>query len=385
MPDVPLWRDYLAYFTARRLLTLVYALVVMELGAWVALSLLPAGLAGLQRAVSAQARSEQLMQADAFLGYHLKPGVEMVYRSEGGQVRVRTTSYGLGDIGFRDLGMKPPFDIVAFGNSFTYCDDISPEGCWLRLLGDTTGLSVGDLGVSGYSTLAQARLLERYGPPLRPRVVLVTVFANDFRNNEQFDRWLRSGSDDFPRWLAQKRRKGPVGDTLARHSVVLRIFLAARRASSRQMEKYKDGTLDLAFSFDPWWIKLTKHAEDSPGFRLMQQALLAMEAQAEQMGAQLVVLLLPTKEEVYWDIARQYVKEDVDIDHPRAVVRAFCEKKGLKFCDFTDGLRAEARKGRQLYLRVSGHWNEAGHAFMAAATERCLRAQKVLDLTTAKP
>jgi hypothetical protein len=384
-PGVPLWRDYLAYFTVRRLLTVVYALVVMEFGAWVSLSLLPSDLAGLQRAVSGQDRSEQLMQPDSFLGHRLRPGFEMVYKSEGRPVRVNTTSFGLGDVGFRDLGMKPPFDLVALGDSFTYCDDISPEGCWLRLLGDKTGLSVGDLGVPGYSTMAQARMLERYGAPLHPRIVLMTVFANDFRDNEQFEQWLRSGSDDFPKWLGQKRQRGAVGNTLARHSVVFRIFLAVRRAGSLQMEKYKDGTLDLAFSFDPWWIKLSKHAEDSAGFRLMQQALLAMQAQAEQMGAQLVVLLLPTKEEVYWDIARQYVKEDVDIDHPRAVVRAFCEEKGLKFCDFTDGLRAEAHKGRQLYLRVSGHWNEAGHAFMAAATARCLRAQKVMDLTTARP
>lgn len=383
--EVPLWQDYVAYFSARRLLTIVYALVAVELGAWAGLSVLPASLSGLKHAVVGQTRSEELLEPDPFLGHHLRPGVDMRYKTDGRPVHVSTTSYGLGDVGFRDLGMKPPFDLTALGDSFTYCDDISPEGCWLRLLGDRTGLSIGDLGVPGYSTLAEARMLERYGVALHPRIVLTTVSANDFRDNEQFEQWLRSGSDDFPRWLSQARRKGAVRDTLARHSVVFRIFLAVQRASSRQMEKYTDDTLDLAFSFDPWWLKLTNGPENSPGFRLMQQALLGMEAHAEQIGAQLVVLFVPSKEEVYWDIARQYVKQDVQVDRPRAVVRSFCEKNALKFCDLTDELRAEARNGHQLYLRVSGHWNEAGHALVADATAQCLREQKVLQLAAVRP
>lgn len=382
-PDVPLWRDYVAYLTARRLLTVVYAIVVIELGAWIVLSVLPAGLGDLQNAVMGQTRSSQLMQGDAFLGYHLRSGVEMAYKSEGRQVRVHTTSYGLGDIGFRDIGMNPPFDVVALGDSFTYCDDISPEGCWLRLLGEKTGLSVADLGVPGYSTLGEARMLERYGVRLHPRIVLVTVLANDFRDNEQFDQWLRSGSDDFPKWLGQTRRKGAVGDTLARHSIVMRIFLAARRANSRQMVKYKDDTLDLAFSFDAWWIRVTQRGEQSLGFRLLQQGLLAMQAQTEQVGAQLVVLLLPSKEEVYWHIARQYVNQALDVDHPRTVVREFCEAKGIRVCDLTGRLRTEALAGQQLYLRVSGHWSEAGHSVAADGVAACLREQGLLTAATA--
>ena len=161
------------------------------------------------------------------------------------------------------------------------------------------------------------------------------------------------------------------------------MFLAAKRVNSRKMQNYKDGTLDLAFSFDPWWIDLTKHVESKSGFRLMQAALLSMQAQAERIDAQLVVLYIPTKEEVYWDIARQYVTQDLDVDRPRMAVRKFCEANGLRMCDITDDLRATARNGQQVYLRTSGHWNDAGHSLVADTTARCLREQALLPLTTA--
>lgn len=375
----PPWRDLLAYFTLRRLLTIVYAIAVVELGARALVAMLPPSLAGFKKAVSGQSRSEQLMQADAYLGHRLRPGVELHYRTEGKAIDVRTKDFGLGDIGFRDLGMQPPFDIVALGDSFTYCDDISAPGCWLTLLGQRTGRSVGNLGVPGYSTTAQMRLFERYGPQLKPRIVLLTVFANDFRDNQQFDRWLKSGSDDFPEWLGRQRRKGAVGQTLARYSQVFRIFLATRRVSSRQMQNHKDGRLDLSFSFDPWWIDLAKNVERNSGLKLMQQSLLSARIAAEKLGSTLVVMLLPTKEEVYWDIARQYAKVDLDVDHPRRVVTRFVQEQGMKFCDVTDGLRREAARGEQLYLRVSGHWTATGHALVADLTERCLVDQGLLD------
>lgn len=381
----PPWRDFLGYLTLRRWLILVYAVAAVELGARAFVALLPPSLAGFKKAVTGQSRSEQLMQADAYLGHRLRPGVELHYRTEGVPIDVRTTDFGLGDIGFRDLGMKPPFDIIALGDSFTYCDDISAAGCWLTLLGKQSGRSVGNLGVPGYSTTAQTRLLERYGPALKPRVVLLTVFANDFRDNQQFDRWLKSGSDDFPQWLGRQRRKGAIGQTLARYSQVFRIFLATRRVGSRQMQNHKDGKLDLSFSFDPWWIDLVKNVERHPGLALMEQSLLGAQAEAKKLGSTLVVMLLPSKEEVYWDIAKQYAQLDLDVDHPRRVVRRFLEAQGIKLCDVTDGLRRAAARHEQLYLRVSGHWTAAGHAVVADLTAKCLAEQGLLPPADQRP
>ena len=48
-------------------------------------------------------------------------------------------------------------------------------------------------------------------------------------------------------------------------------------------------------------------------------------------------------------------------------------------CDVTGELREQARRGRQLYHRVSGHFNEEGNRVAATAIARCLTLQHLLD------
>jgi hypothetical protein len=91
-----------------------------------------------------------------------------------------------------------------------------------------------------------------------------------------------------------------------------------------------------------------------------------------------VVLLFPFKEQVYWDIARQYTRDgdsldESTIDAPMGAVRDFLTREGIELCDLTDDLRAAAADGPQLYLKVSAHWTAAGNAAAADSIARCLR------------
>jgi hypothetical protein len=93
--------------------------------------LLPGDVRGLERVYAGRAKWEEMMVSDPELGYRPKPGLDMLYPSEGRNIVVRTTAHGLGDIGFRDIDTKPPFDAIALGDSFTFCDDVrsKPAGC----------------------------------------------------------------------------------------------------------------------------------------------------------------------------------------------------------------------------------------------------------------
>jgi len=84
---------------------------------------------------------------------------------------------------------------------------------------------------------------------------------------------------------------------------------------------------------------------------------------------------------VYWDIVRAHMPANgtVDVDHPLEVVHRFCEENHMHVCDLRGALEAEARHGRQLYLRVSGHWNDDGNAVAARALAACLADQGVLQ------
>ncbi len=113
----------------------------------------------------------------------------------------------------------------------------------------------------------------------------------------------------------------------------------------------------------------------------MQDALLDMQQAAADMGAQLAVVIFPTKEEAYWDIARRYVPalESVDVEGLPRLLTRFLADNSIASCDVTGELREQARGGRQLYHRVSGHFNEEGNRVAATAIARCLTRHRLLD------
>jgi len=345
--------------------------------------LMPKEFRGLERVYTGRAKWEEMMLGDRYLGYKPKPQLDILYPSEGREIRIRTTGYGLGDIGFRDIGTAPPFDAITLGDSFTFCDDVPVASCWVRRLADATGLSIATLGVSGYSTLAEARILKRYGRRLRPRLVLLGLFANDFNDNVDFDKWTHSGDDNFWNWRSRKEGRGAFAGWLAKHSVAYRILDGALRGRGHKAYEYKKGNLDFVFRVDRWWLGqpgAERARERERGWQLMRGALLGMHTTAAGVGAELVVVLIPAKEEVYWDIVRQSMPEagNADVDHPLDVVRQFCQADAIHYCDLTSDLQAEAQRGRQVYLRVSGHWNDAGNAVAANAIVKCLADQGLL-------
>jgi hypothetical protein len=346
-------------------------------------SILPHEFRLLDRVYSARSAWQDMMEGDDYVGYKLKPGLDILFPSEGRLIPYRTISHGVGDIGFRDIGTKPPFGIVAVGDSYVLCDDVPAEACWLRHLSTSTGVSAATLGVNGYSTLASARILERYAPALHPRLVLAGMYPNDFKDNVNFDRWARSGSGNFWIWLGERRGRGQLGRSLANYSMLYRMADGFLRTRGRSIYKYRDEHVDYVYRLDRWWLNLVKDAEDHPGFALMKQAFLDMRAQAKAMGAEFAVLLFPTKEQIYWDSARQFSSEaDLDVDRPLAVVHRFLEQEGFHYCDLTDSLRVAAKERKQLFHRINSHWNDEGNLVGAAEIEKCLRGQGLLPVPT---
>jgi lysophospholipase L1-like esterase len=88
-------------------------------------------------------------------------------------------------------------------------------------------------------------------------------------------------------------------------------------------------------------------------------AVTQTRALAEQNGSAFLVLLVPTKEEVYLPLLEQ--------DPPALTVpfAAQFEKLGIPYLDLTPGFRARARHGERLFFEADGHPNAAGYRLMA--------------------
>lgn len=348
--------------------------------------LLPQNIRGMERVYAGRAKWEEMMIPDAVLGYRPKPGLELLFPSEGRSIVVRTTDHGLGEVGFRDLGTSAPFDAVVLGDSFAFCDDVPVDSCWVRLLGERSGMSIASLGISGFSTMAEARVLQRYGKHLQPKLVLLGVFANDFNDNLRFDEWLASGGSDFWEWRKAREGRGIIRGWLATHSISYRLLDAATRSGDSRSFRYQKNGLSLVLRADRWISGAEREKERRRAWELMRAALLEMERTAESIGAHYAVVLIPSKEEVYWDVVRHDlpVEAPTDIDRPLGMVERFCRERGIPVCDLRPAFEREARKHRQLYLRVSGHWNDAGNDLAATVTTECLADHGLLPTRAAE-
>jgi hypothetical protein len=362
------------------ILGLFAGLALVEIVPRALASLLPSNVSGLERVYAGRAKWEEMMVADADLGYHPKPDLDLLYPSEGRSIVVRTTSHGLGDIGFRDIDTEPPFDAIALGDSFTFCDDVPVKECWVRLLGEQAGLSIASLGISGFSTMAEARVLRQYGKRLLPKIVLLGLFPNDFNDNLRFAEWIDSGHPDFWEWRKAREGRGPVRSWLASHSLSYRLLDAALRSGDDESFRYDRNGLSLILRTGRWVADEEQERDRQEGWRLMREALLDIERVAASIGAELVVVLIPSKEEVYWNVVRRDLPSVTldDIDRPLGLVEEFCQQNQIPVCDLRPPFEREAELYRQLYLRVSGHWTDAGNVLAAETITECLRTHALL-------
>lgn len=364
-------------------LGLVLALGMVEILPRLLPGLMPKKVQAVLRIYDARSSWESMMKGDRDLGFVLKPGLDLGFPSEGRRISIRTKPLenGPADIGIRDIGTKPPYEVVALGDSFTFGDDSTAESAWVKRLGDDLGQSIVTLGVNGYSNMAEARMLRRMAPALAgTKLIVVGFFPNDFKDNLHFRNWTDSGTDDYWTWQRRNRRSD-FSEMLADWSVTYRLFDAARRYGSRNTFEHRDGKLDFVFTGDTWWRSVIEQPGQTPGFHLAEEAFEDMQATAKGMGARLVVLLFPFKEQVYWPVVRKYWADDeelgkleeADIDAPFVALKRSLDGRGIATCDLTGPLRREAATRGQLYLRAGAHWTEEGNAAAAASIAECIR------------
>ena len=107
---------------------------------------------------------------------------------------------------------------------------------------------------------------------------------------------------------------------------------------------------------------------DHPNFRLVVDAVERTRALAERGGSKFLVLLVPTKEEVYLPL--------LDEQPPPATApfAAHFDATGLPYLDLTPDFQARAREGERLFFEVDGHPNAAGYRLIAEVVLDHLRS-----------
>jgi hypothetical protein len=205
---------------------------------------------------------------------------------------------------------------------------------------------------------------------------VVGVFVrNDFWDAETFDLWLKSGyGGNFMRWRDQGRPDAhPLNWSdpeqilravfsrhvypLLRASRVYNLARALQTQGTPTFFHFAGGSRVRLVPKDLW--DAASLADNSRAFRLALDAFQAIQSSAEKQGTHVLMVLQPSKEEVYLPLVQTGVPD------PTATLREEFERRGIEYLDLVAAFRQRAAAGEQLFFENDGHPNPTGYALTA--------------------
>lgn len=300
-----------------------------------------------------------LMVDDPSIGFLYRPGTEG--RITRGDLDFR---FRLDSKGFRNPEPWPePARIVVLGDSMAFGYGADDGADWVSLLRSRLpGVGIVNLGLIGSGTLQQERIFERFAAELRPSIVLLCLFAgNDLDDDRAFARWIEHGATgSYRRFRGQGDRwldDSLLGLAQRTYLFWFTVDLArtlARRSRGRTLELEDGGRLQLVLprtsTIDPADLERTLGAVGR------------LHERVESGGGRLLVLLMPSKEEVYLPLAGESAPS------ASAAIAARLVESGVPVLDLGEVLRRRAtRRGPALYFAIDGHPNPTGQAVVAEA------------------
>jgi hypothetical protein len=244
-------------------------------------------------------------------------------------IRVAAGTAGFDDWGFRNRGVPPSADIVAIGDSHTYGNNAPMSAAWPAVVADRTGLAVYNLGLGGYGPNQYYELLRTRALKLKPKWVLCALYMGDDFENAYL---MTYGKGHWAALRLDARQSAdaniwetPTAGTasqrlrlwLSQHSVVYRLVvhgpLLAGLKGAIQIQQARQGpdlatttliddTAGIQEAFRPASIRSRVDARNPDvreGMRITFELLRRMDAESRATGAQLAVVIIPTKETVF--------------------------------------------------------------------------------------
>ncbi|MEZ5290873.1 MAG: hypothetical protein R2745_07325 [Vicinamibacterales bacterium] len=200
--------------------------------------------------------------------------------------------------------------VVVLGDSLATAPGVDFDKSFVQLLAAARpGEAVVNLAVAAAGPERQYAIFRKYGASLEPRVVMACIYpASDFENDEPFRAWLaaepRPDYDRFrldtavqahdPGWLGRQLQKSWMYASL--REAALGVWEGD--AHLPQHRRLPDGT-DLLFGKNELAFASTAAAPDDPRLGPLVDAVVRFRDAVEHVGATFVVVLIPSKEELF--------------------------------------------------------------------------------------
>jgi lysophospholipase L1-like esterase len=268
--------------------------------------------------------------------------------------------------GFRNPSPWPErADVVVVGDSLAFSYGVDDDQAWPRLVANALpGLRIITLGQPGFGPQQYLRVLQSFGLDLHPKLVLFMLFSgNDLADADNFQRWLDADSElPYEEWLATGRSTGGVLRTLAERSRLVTFLLGVRKSLRARIE---GGTIEFRqgrrIQLAPTVLatNLARAHPGQPAFELVMATIERARAVTRQHDSEFLVLLMPTKEEVYLPRIGEPAPPLVK------VLRAGLDRRGIPYLDLTPDLQAHAGDAAPLFFEIDGHPNADGYRLIA--------------------
>ena len=333
--------------------------------------------------------------------------------------------------GFRNDSVPTDASILALGDSHTYGSGVLANEAWPQVLGQLSGQTTYNMGLGGYGPL-HSRLLWDEGMSVQPEVVIFGLYAgNDlydsyslvYHKNKAVE--FKTTDAEILNTIARDEQVQPIGEYVGRmyrrgrvrsaeyrstkawletNSMVYRVLArfqfelkqirkrikaeekqhdperdwakaqAFAKKFSAYAQEFSDGTLRTIFTSEYRLAALNQ--EDSriiEGRRMSFEAIKQMAELARDDGIRFIVLFIPTKEMVFAEKAK-----DLSSDSYQSLVsnetifwqitRQFLADQDIEYIDGLLPLRRPLDNGIQTYkVSRNGHPNPAGQKALAEA------------------
>jgi hypothetical protein len=275
---------------------------------------------------------------------------------------------GYPDIGFRDDGIASETDIVVIGDSFTACVGVEIQECWVEIIEKKTSRDFANLGVLDYGPQQELQMLERYGLPLKPKVILWVFFANDVNDAWRFKEFGKGA-------IRGEFLKNPIQSWLIENSAVYTVltFSWYNRYLFYNLSQ-TDGETAPQDTDLIWWLTNTDLANPmiADGFERIKSVFLEASKQVGlQAGTKFAVVIIPFREQV------KYTDSSIQprLDNLSQELIAFFKKNNITVIDLTPGIREKVKNDSSLiYFQHDLHLNVTGNEIVAEVLAKNLPA-----------
>ncbi len=332
--------------------------------------ILPASTHQLLRDMNARREKRAHYNTHSKLWYVFKPGTKIVVEHPDFKFEIKT-NLNLPEAGFRGGTLGGPAWGVAVGDSFTFGFGVNQENSWVALLADEITQDIINLGVPGWGPQQYTRSLERFGIPMKPKVVFYGLHQNDTANGVRFEK--RGGR--FERFS--------IRIYLSYNSLLYNFFEKLRRDAKSPSPNIILPQINLRTSTADIKEMLEKENRYFPkGWPIAQREIAKAFNAARTVGAEFVILYFPPKEETYWEQIREKISLPEDSEkHLGKLSKALhelCAARRFLCLDLTPALKARTSGRETLYFEHDGHLNEKGNRVVANEIRRFLSEKGML-------